>query len=357
MPADEESGRSGRGATWLGLPSVQPMMAVLGELPGAARDAEYGYEIKWDGVRAAAYLSGDGFALVSRNGNEITAAYPELAAHRPGAGGGLVLDGEIVAFDESGRPSFEALQPRMHLRDEPRIVVASRDNPVAYVVFDVMRFDGRDVTRLAYSERRALLDRVGVAESGVGAASGPGSASQRSSAWQLFDYQAGGGARLLDATRLRGLEGVIAKRLDSPYRAGRRSRDWLKIKNTREQEVVVGGWTPGEGHRADTFGALLLGVPSGSGASDSGLRFVGHVGTGFSDRTLADIKRLLTLLAARESPFIQRVPSIGGRRAHWVRPELVGEVTYLERTREGLLRAPAWRGLRPDKSPSDIHID
>ncbi len=319
---------------WAGLPKIEPMLATLGQLPPGDLDDQFGYEVKWDGVRAVAYLSKGQCRLISRNDRDITPAYPELSPPGNLLGGELVLDGEIVAFDERGKPSFAALQPRMHLRDPARIAKQSKANPVVYLVFDVMYRDGRDLTGLAYRDRRAVLDEL---------------KADSAPSWRHSDYRIGGGASLYDATRESGLEGVIAKRLDSDYQSGRRSPDWIKIKHVRTQEVVIGGWTSGEGRRAGSIGALLLGIPG-----DDGLTFVGHVGTGFTDQMLQDLSRRLHPMETKDSPFSDRVPAAVERAAHWVRPELVGEVVYAERTRDGRLRTPSWRGLRPDKSPADV---
>jgi bifunctional non-homologous end joining protein LigD len=310
------------------------MLATPGHLPPEDYDDQYGYEIKWDGVRAIAYVGEGRFHLISRNDRDITEAYPELAAPGRTASARLVLDGEIVAFDEAGKPSFAALQHRMHLRDAARIARQQDRNPVLYLVFDVMHRDGRDLTGLGYRDRRAVLDDVGV---------------DSVESWKRSAYHVGDGAALYEATRESGLEGVIAKRLDSAYRAGRRSPDWIKIKHVRTQEVVIGGWTSGAGRREGSIGALLLGIPG-----EEGLAFVGHVGTGFTDQTLDDLGDRLRRLEADRSPFAGDLPATVQRGAHWVRPKLVGEVVYTERTRDGRLRTPSWRGLRPDKAPRDV---
>jgi bifunctional non-homologous end joining protein LigD len=330
-------------ATWAGLSAVEPMLATLGRLPSEAQDDLFGYEVKWDGVRAVGYLGKDRFQLVSRNDRDITAAYPELTP-KPAVRGrlagrrGLVVDGEIVAFDAAGRPSFAALQQRMHVRDEARIARLSERTPVVYVVFDALLRDGRPLLDETYRSRRAILASLGL---------------RAVPSWQVPDYQAGDGAGLYAATRDEGLEGVIAKRLESTYQPGRRSPDWIKIKHVRTQEVVVGGWTPGEGRRRGAIGSLLLGIPAGAGS----LQFVGLVGTGFTEQTLADLGKRLDALAAERSPFTGRVPPAIEREARWVRPKLVGEVVYAERTREGMLRTPSWRGLRPDKAPEDVRLE
>lgn len=322
---------------WAGLPAIAPMLATPGHLPPDDADDQYGYEVKWDGVRAVAYLNQGRCHLVSRNDKDFTDAYPELVPPDRLTRGQLILDGEIVAFDEQGKPSFAALQPRMHLRGPARIARRRRSDPVVYIVFDVMHRDGTDLTGRPYHARRAVLDELGV---------------DAVPDWQLSGYRTGGGAALARATRESALEGVIAKRLDSTYQAGRRSPDWIKVKHVRTQEVVIGGWTSGEGRRAGSIGALLLGIPGAKG-----LDFVGHVGTGFSDDTLKDLVERLSGLEAGHSPFSGHLPPAEERAAHWVRPKLVGEVVYAQRTRDGRLRMPSWRGLRPDKSPGDVRIE
>jgi bifunctional non-homologous end joining protein LigD len=340
--------------TWAGIPAIAPMLATPGRLPTATADELYGYEMKWDGVRAVGYRADDRFQLISRNDHDITVAYPELVPPPVGRGGpatsgALVLDGEIVAFDESGKPSFSLLQQRMHVRDTARIARLSERTPVVYVVFDVLREGDRLLIDRPYRERRAILDSLDLGTV---------------PAWRVPAYRVGGGAELYAATRDAGLEGVIAKRLESPYEPGRRSADWIKVKHLRTQEVVLGGWTEGEGRRRGTVGALLLGVPIGgaprhepgrvmaTGAAGVGeLEFVGLVGTGFTDRGLTQLAARLDALRADRSPFAGRIPPAIERAAHWVRPELVGEVVFADRTRDGMLRAPSWRGLRPDKSP------
>lgn len=321
------------------LPLLAPMLATQGSLPSPTTDDQFGYEVKWDGVRAIAYLRGDGsFRLLSRNDNDITPAYPELAPPPTLAGRAIILDGEIVAFDQSGRPSFATLQTRMHVRDPDQVARLRGISPVTYVVFDVMHLDGHDLTSLTYRERREILAAL--------------SLDTAAESWTCPDYQAGHGADLYEATLRLGLEGVIAKRLDSRYRPGRRSPDWIKAKHVRTQEVVIGGWTPGDGRRRDTFGALLLGVPG-----DGGLEYIGHVGTGFSDRALTDMRARLDAAPADRSPFTDRIPKSATAGATWVRPVIVGEVGYTDLTPGGILRAPTWRGLRPDKEPGEVRTE
>ncbi|MFC7241079.1 non-homologous end-joining DNA ligase [Catellatospora aurea] len=313
---------------------VRPMMATLGELPSKAQDGRYGYELKWDGVRAVVYVEGGRVRAMSRNDLDVTAAYPELRAFGEALGSTTaVFDGELVAFDSSGRISFGALQPRMHVQDAARVRRLAARTPVTYVLFDLLHLDGRDTTKLPYRQRRELLEGLGLS----------------GAHWDTPPYTEGGGRRLLETSREQGLEGVVAKLLDSAYEPGRRSRAWIKVKNLRTQEVVVAGWRPGQGNRADTIGALLLGIPE-----PAGLRYVGSVGTGFTRQMLDDLRVRLSKLERKTSPFAAGPPIREARDAHWATPKLVGEVRFTEWTRDGRLRHPAWRGLRPDKSASDV---
>ena len=319
---------------WEPLPEVlEPMLAVPGELPPPAQDGNWGYEFKWDGVRALARVEGGRIRLHARKGTDITARYPELRALGEELGSTEVwLDGEIVALHD-GRPSFAALQQRMHMEGERLVRRLAAEVPVTYLVFDVLHLDGRSCLELPYSRRRELLEGLGL--------TGP--------YWHTSPSYTGDGAAVVDAAKEQRLEGVIAKRLASRYLAGRRSSDWVKITESRPMEVVVGGWRPGEGRRVDTLGSLMIGVP----ASD-GLRYVGQVGTGFTDEVLHMLITKLRALEQPNSPFANEVPRERAKGAHWVRPELVGEVVFLEWTPDGRLRAPSWRGLRPDKDPGDL---
>lgn len=313
---------------------VRPMLATLGELPPAAQDGRYGYEFKWDGVRAIGYARDGRVRALTRNDLDVTAAYPELRAFGAALGAtSAVFDGELIAFDAAGRVSFGALQPRMHVLDAARVRRLAASTPVTYVLFDLLHLDGRDTMGLPYRQRRELLEGLGL--------SGPH--------WDTPPYTAGGGPRLLAASREQGLEGVMAKLLDAPYTPGRRSRAWLKIKNLRTQEAVLVGWRPGQGSRADTIGSLLLGIPG-----PDGLVYAGSVGTGFTRQMLDDLRVRLSSLERPDSPLAAPPPARDARGAHWVSPQLVGEVRFTEWTRDGRLRHPAWRGLRPDKSPSDV---
>ena len=312
-----------------------PMLATAGELPPPEEDALWGYEFKWDGVRAVAAVRGGALGLTSRKGTDITVRYPEVGRLPDGlVGHDAVLDGEIVAMDENGRPDFGVLQNRMH-RTGPEVGRMAAAMPVTYLVFDLLSWDGEDLLARPYAERRKRLDALGLA----------------GHRWVATPWFRGGGAGVRAASEENGLEGVVAKRLTSPYRPGLRSPDWRKVKNVRTQSVVVGGWRPGQGRRAGGVGSLLFGVPDGEG----NLVYAGHVGTGFSDQDLKDLKRMFT--ARSTSPFHGTLPREVTRDAHWVEPELVGEVAYAVWTSDGRLRHPSWKGIRDDLEPDDVVIE
>ncbi len=307
------------------------MRAISGELPP---DGEWAFEIKWDGVRAISFVEDGTIRLQSSNLIDISGRYPELR----GVGGALrghtaILDGEIVIFDDAGRPSFGLLQHRMHLASPREARERAAEMPVCYLLFDVLHVDGEDVTPLHYVERRQRLEQL--APSG--------------GCWQVPPWHAGDGAALLEAARERGLEGLVAKRMQSRYEPGKRSPNWRKIKVRREQEFVVGGWAPGEGNRAGYLGALLLGV------YDNGvLRYVGKVGTGFKERDLRMLQTMLAERAVDTCPFDPPPPKPIARVARWVRPDLVAQVAFGEWTSEGILRHPSYLGLRDDKAAEDV---
>jgi bifunctional non-homologous end joining protein LigD len=308
---------------------IVPMMARTATLP--RDDGDWAFEVKWDGVRAICHSEPGRMRLHSRNLLDITPRYPEigrlnraLSHHR------AVLDGEVVALDAEGRPSFGALQRRMHVSSETAVRRLAKETPVTYVIFDLLWLDGHSLMDLPYSERRARLAELGLGDGGR---------------WRVPDYVVGHGAQLLAATEQQGLEGVIAKRLDSTYEAGRRTPSWLKIKNTSRQEVVVGGWVPGDGKRRDRIGALLVGVRDDDGT----LRHVGRVGTGFTEGELDRLADKLRPLERDDSPFAPGGPKIP-RGAVFADPELVAEVEFREWTDGGQLRAPSYKGLRDDKS-------
>ncbi|MGX7823657.1 non-homologous end-joining DNA ligase [Actinokineospora sp. 24-640] len=319
---------------WTPLPEYfEPMLATAGALPPTAEDELWAYEFKWDGVRALARVEGGRLVLLSRQGNDVTSHYPELRPMAEELGATQVwLDGEIVVL-ENGRPSFGALQKRMHVGHERLARRWATELPATYIVFDLLHLDGHSTLTLPLSERRELLEAMEL----------------RGPNWLLSPSYPGEGAAVVEAANERGLEGVVAKRLTSRYLPGRRSPDWVKIAHVRALEVIVGGWRPGEGRRANLFGSLMLGVPS-----DEGLRYVGQVGTGFSEETLRVITASLRGLARKTSPFHNEIPVERARGARWVTPSLVGEVVFRNWTADSRLRAASWRGLRPDKGPEDV---
>ncbi|MGH2839886.1 MAG: DNA ligase D [Solirubrobacteraceae bacterium] len=310
---------------------LKPMLARTGKLP--PDDERWAYEIKWDGVRALTYSEPGRIRFESRNRNDITNSYPELKAlNRALSSHRAILDGEIVAFDEDGRPSFGRLQSRMHVSSESAARRRAKDVPVAYIAFDLLWLDGHSLLELPYEERRARLQALEL--------DGP--------AWQTPDHVVGNGAAVLEASLKSGLEGVVAKRLDSPYEPGRRSPCWLKIKNVRREDVVVGGWLPGEGRRRDRIGALLVGVED-----DGKLRYAGRVGTGFTD---AELTRLSRTLREREtSPFDSGGPQ-PPKGAVFVEPDRVAEVDFTEWTSDGMMRHPSYKGLR-EEAPTSAFLD
>jgi bifunctional non-homologous end joining protein LigD len=307
---------------------LKPMLARTGQLP---HDEEnYGFEVKWDGIRALLYCDHGHLHLQGRNFTDFTPRYPELRGLADELGSRrIVLDGELVAFDDEGRPSFERLQTRMHLASDSAVRRRMKDTPVTYVIFDLLYLDGHSTMTLPYEQRRELLDQCEL--------EGP--------YWRVPSYQHGEGGPLLEATRQQGIEGVVAKRLDCPYDPGRRAGGWIKVKNVALQDVVIGGWTPGEGGRRNTLGALVVGV-----MEDDELRYAGKVGTGFTDEMLRTVQRELEPLASDESPFSGRQPPKGTR---FVEPRLVAAVEFREWTRSGTLRAPSFKGLRPDKDTAE----
>ncbi|WP_190232955.1 non-homologous end-joining DNA ligase [Streptomyces avicenniae] len=318
-----------------GIPqAVPPILAVEGEPP----TGPWAYEYKWDGYRCCLAVSADGKArLTSRNGNDFTPAYPEVAGGAAEAldGRAAVLDGELVALGAGGRPDFGQLQRRTRRNPGARLLA---EIPVTFFAFDLLRLASRDLTGAPWTERRAALEALGL--DGRGAFAVP----------PAYTGDDADPARLVEVARGNGLEGIVAKRLDSPYLPGKRSRLWVKKPLFVTREVIVGGWQPGEGHRAGRIGSLLLGAYDEEGA----LRYIGHVGTGFSDAALSGLADRLEPLARGGSPFDEPVPRDRARKARWTAPEVVGEVTHRTWTRDGRLRHAAWRGLRPDRTPAEI---
>ncbi len=322
--------------------SMAPMLAENGT-PGVARalsDPSW-VEVKWDGIRAMGTWADGRMLLHARRGTDITARYPELTADGapflPVAD--AVVDGEIVAFDSHGRPSFSLLQNRMHLtrpREIEREVVRT---PVVYMLFDLLRLDGHDLTGMTLRERRTLLEEL------IDDLDAPVQVPP------VFDDV----DAALAASREFGLEGVVVKDPQSRYRPGQRSPSWLKLKHTRMQEAVIVGIRPGKGDRESTLGSLLLAVPDPDRGT-GGLRYVGRVGTGFTDRILRDLLARLDPLRVDAAP-LDGVPAPDASDALWVRPEVVGEVEFANWTPDGVLRHARWRGLRPDKSPHEIAVE
>ena len=310
---------------------LEPMLARTGALP--SDDGRWAFEIKWDGVRAIAFVQGGRLVLKARSGRDVTARYPELRPLAEAlAGREVVLDGEVVAF-EGARPSFQKLQGRMHLTSEPAVRRLAREDPVHYIAFDLLYLDGRSLMSLRYDARRAALAELGL--------SGP--------TWQAPAHHVGDGGALLEATRAQQLEGVIAKRLDCPYVPGRRSQGWVKVKNVSSTDAVIGGWLPGDGGRAGRLGALVIGIPDEQGT----LRYAGRVGTGFTQAELARLGGLLEPLATAASPFEGRQPP---KLTRFVEPRLVARVDFNERTHAGTLRQPSYKGLRDDVAPEDVRF-
>ncbi|MDQ2866667.1 MAG: non-homologous end-joining DNA ligase [Candidatus Eremiobacteraeota bacterium] len=287
-------------------------------------DEDWLFEIKWDGYRAIATIDGAGtLTLVSRNGLDLLAKFPPLAGISDAfASVPIVVDGEIVSLDERGRSDFQRLQEH-----------GTRGHRLTYAAFDVLYADGRDQRDVALEERKTLLERLIRSDDGI----------------VLYSkHVIGNGTALFAQAGRNKLEGIIGKRRDSRYVA-RRTRDWVKIKAQLEQEFVIGGWTEPRGSRTG-FGSLLLGAYDGKV-----LRYVGHVGTGFSVKRIVEIKKLLERIERATSPFAGEIDA--NTKAHWVKPELVAQVRFAEWTRDGILRQPAFLGLRADKAAKDVVLE
>ncbi len=303
-----------------GAPLI-PMLATSGPLPAGPG---WSFEFKWDGVRVVAA----GSRLWARSGADVTLAYPEIGMLSTQIGAGTVLDGEMVAL-VGGMPSFTRLAERMHVRDPGRAARLAVSTPVTYMIFDLPRLDGEDLTGRPYAERRARLDDLGLA--------GP--------SWIVPPTFTDGPATDA-AARENGLEGVVAKRLTSPYLPGVRTADWVKVKFDRTGDYIIGGWRPG----ARKLGGLLVGSPG----ADGRLHFRGRVGGGIGGAAERDLLAVLAPLHASTSPFTgTEPPREDARGAHWVRPELIVEIKYGNRTPDRRLRFPRFLRLRPDKTPGE----
>jgi bifunctional non-homologous end joining protein LigD len=298
-----------------------PMLATATATP--PRGDEWAYEMKWDGYRAIVGVADGRVRVASRRGLDASARYPELAPLADAAGvDDLVLDAELVVLDEDGRPSFHAIQQHVE--------------PATLMLFDVLRVDGRDVMSLAWGERRRLLERLEL----------------RGPTWQTPPVIEGDADTALDTARRLGLEGLVAKRIDSPYRPGRRTTAWLKVKIRNRQELVVGGWLPGEGRLSGTVGSLLVGYYARPGAAP--LVYAGRVGSGLDD-ALRDA--LATRLVTRPTSPFAATPRAVSATAVWVEPDVIAEVEFTEWTADGVLRQPVFLGLRADKDPRDVTRD
>ena len=310
---------------------MRPMLATRGRAVPAGPG--WVHEVKWDGMRVIVTVRGGAVRLASRNGNDVTISFPELAALGQAeccGGRDLVMDGEVVAFLD-GVPRFGGLADRMHVKDVRRAEAAAARNPVTLLLFDLLEIDGLDVTSLPLRDRRAALEGLDL--------NGPH--------WQVpptYDD----GQVLMEVTKAQHLEGIVSKRLSSPYRAGQRSEDWLKFPHRPSGSYVVGGWRPETGS-ASRLGAVLVGAPT-----PEGLVYRGRVGSGLAGKASLKVKALLDPLSASASPFVGEVPKEDLAGTTWVRPEVVVEVASLGLTPQQRLRQPAFLGVRADLVPGDL---
>ncbi|MFH5231841.1 ATP-dependent DNA ligase [Antrihabitans spumae] len=311
-----------------GRPTVEmprgmaPMLATAGNAADLSAD-EWSFEAKWDGYRLIVEITGGEMKLLSRAGNVVTERYPALASLAEDLiDHDVVLDGEVVVFDKLGVPNFGLLQ------------LGGAD--AEFLAFDLLYLDGTSLLRKKYVDRRRVLEAL----------------AAKSPSIVVPPLLEGTGAEALAHSAEQGWEGVVAKRKDSVYLSGKRAGTWIKSKNWRTQEVVIGGWRRGQGGRSGQIGALLAGIPS-----DDGLRYVGRIGTGFTDRTLQELAAKLGPLERKTSPFDEDLPTADRKDAVWVTPKLVGEVRFGEWTGSRRLRHPSWRGLRTDRSPDEVRFE
>ncbi len=311
---------------------IEPMMAALSVLP--QHDEQYAFEFKWDGVRALAYWDGRQLQLESRNLLNITPRYPELSALGDALGPDrrVVLDGEIVALDDAGAPSFAKLQHRMHVQDARQVQKLMATIPVYYFIFDVLYLDGQSTMDLPYRQRRAMLEEVALVGNN----------------WRLSVAEYGDGEAMLATAREHHLEGLVAKQLESLYEPGRRSGAWRKIKIVQRQEFVVGGWIPEKSSSQQSrVGALLLGYHD-----CNKLHYAGNVGSGFSNATHHDLVARLRPLKSRQSPFAESVPKRS--QVIFVKPQLVVDVDFRRWPDGAMVQQASFKGLREDKDAQDV---
>lgn len=305
---------------------MRPMLATRGD--SVPSGPEWTHEVKWDGMRVLVETDGPRARFVSRNDNDVSVSFPELQGI--GAGRDLLLDGEVVAFRD-GRPSFAALAERMHVSQAVRAAALAEVNPVTLLLFDVLRVDGRDLTREPLAERRRILESLDLADVH----------------WQVPDAY-DDGAMLLSATEAQGLEGIVSKRLSSRYEPGIRSKHWLKFPHRRRTSWVIGGWRL-ETDSTHRLGAVLVGQPTADG-----LLYMGRVGSGIAGKVGPMLRELLEPLGRTTSPFTDDVPRLDALGTHWVDPVVVIDVESLGLSGQGRLRQPAYRGVRSDLSPDDL---
>jgi bifunctional non-homologous end joining protein LigD len=319
-----------------GGPPVLPMMAALGEMPSGS---DWSYELKWDGIRVVVEVDEGVCRLWSRNSRDVSGGYPELIglAESPGLRLPAVLDGEIVTLDEHGAPSFGLLQRRMHVRDPRQLRHLITEVPVSVRLFDVLRFDGKWLLEATYDERRGLLESLELGD-------------------PFYETPAAfdDGEEALELAMTTGLEGVVAKRRRSRYLPGRRSADWIKVKPVQTRDVILCGWHPGEGNREGRIGSFYIAAYD---EPDGELLLIGKVGSGLDFATLDMLgTELAGLEIDRPAVDPATVPGTDRRRAHWLDPVLVAEVTFSGWAADGRLRHPVWRGLRLDIDPGDVLI-
>lgn len=314
------------------------MLATPTSTPGVPPSGPgWRHEIKWDGVRSLAETRDGGLILYNRTEGQITVAYPEVVAGAEGLPDGLLLDGEIVALNDEGVPSFHAIMPRMHVRNASRAARWAEERPVTFVVFDLLRADGEDLTRMPLSERRARLEALDLARPH----------------WQLSEQLDDGGA-LSEFTREAGLEGVISKRAESVYLPGSRSTEWVKTPHRTELIAVIGGWIPETGNDK-RLGAVWIGHPADEATFERSavLYSLGRVGSGLSHAEKETLLEVLRTMERPVPPFDPPPRDPAARRTHWVDPVLCVQVRYLNVTPDGVLRQPVMMRLRPDITPLD----